>query len=196
MNLTLAERNSFGQIGRGAATTAPIPPLVEGFLSWRATAFVKNLLRHPDGTLLTAREKLVLFVLADYHSDHRDCAWAGLTAVAKASLTSRRHLLRVISELESKGSLKVTRRGMNSNEYRFPELPRDTTSLPRDKSSKGRDTAASPPRDIAMSPKPSVNRQLKPSRSRKQGKIILSASDVEAYEKLYLEHPELKPEDW
>jgi hypothetical protein len=137
-------------------------------MSWRATAFVKNLQRHPDGSLLTAREKLVLFVLADYHSDHRDCAWAGMTALAKAALTSPRHLCRVLADLERKGSLKITRRDMNSNEYRFPELPRDPVSPPQTKTTRrGSDTMSGGVltqlrqggTDIAMSPKPSVNRQ-------------------------------------
>ena len=32
-------------------------------MSWRATAWVKRLSVHPDGTPLSAREKLLLFVL-------------------------------------------------------------------------------------------------------------------------------------
>ena len=32
--------------------------------------------------------------------------------------------------------------------------------------------------------------------AKKVGRVILSAGDVEAYNKLYQEHPELRPEDW
>jgi hypothetical protein len=133
-------------------------------MSWHATAYIKKLTLNADGSPLTAREKLLLFVLADYHHEERNCCWAGLTAIATDALTSRRHLLRLLRDLEAKGTIEIERRGQNSNLYKFPGLPRDAMSLPRDKKSRGRDMAASPPRDIAMSPEPLMNLQLEPSR--------------------------------
>src|SRR6266481_4536706 len=73
----------------GPGRTLRLPPFVRRVMSWRATAFVKPLSTHPDGTKLTAREKLILFVLADSHNDEYDCAWLGFKKAAAAALTSR-----------------------------------------------------------------------------------------------------------
>lgn len=120
-------------------------------MSWRATAWVKRLSVHPDGTPLSAREKLLLFVLADYHNDDRDCAWAGLTAIARDSLTSRRHLQTLLSRLETKGTLRIERRAQNTNLYRFAGLGGEATSPPRE-------VATARAGEIAAAPEPSLNR--------------------------------------
>ncbi len=149
-------------------------------MSWHATAFVKKMTAHPDGTKLTAREKLLLFVLADYHNEERNCAWAGLTTLATDSLTSRRHVMRMLEEMEFKGTLKIERREQATNFYRFTGLvPRDTMSLPRDKSRRPRDTAVSPPSDIAVSPEPLKNLHLEPTRYSQPSLIFEAVSEAE-----------------
>jgi len=91
-------------------------------MSWRATAHVKPLTKHFDGTPLTAREKLILFVLADSHNDDYDCAWPGMKRAAVQSLTSRRRLIELLKRLEEHGTIVIERREGRSNLYRFPGL--------------------------------------------------------------------------
>jgi hypothetical protein len=91
-------------------------------VSWRASAFVKPLTHHQDGTPLTAREKLILFVLADSHNDDYDCAWPGLTKASQQALTSRRRFIDLIKRLEDHGTITVERREGRSNLYRFSAL--------------------------------------------------------------------------
>ena len=89
-------------------------------MSWKATAWVKSLTHHPDGSPLTARQKLVLFVLADYHNDERGFAWVSTRRAAIESLTSRRWLIDILQTLESHGTVIIERRGTNTHLYRFP----------------------------------------------------------------------------
>jgi hypothetical protein len=137
-------------------------------MSWRASAWVKTLTTHGDGTRLTAREKLLLFVLADYHNDERDCAWAGLTTLATNCLTSRRHVVTLISQLESKGTIRIERRKGGSNFYFFVGLTREATSSVRKARTSTareatslvtREVATAPTREVATAPEPPLNRQ-------------------------------------
>lgn len=91
-------------------------------MSWRATAYIKPLITHADGTRLTAREKLILFVLADSHNDDYDCAWPGLAKASAQSLTSRRRFIELVKRLELRGTISIQRREGRSNIYRFPGL--------------------------------------------------------------------------
>lgn len=135
------------ELGMGAACTAPFSrPLQEGMLSWRASAFVKSLTRHPDGTRLTAREKLILFVLADCHNDDKDFAWPGLDSASDQSLTSRSRFCQLIKRMEEKGTLEIERRQGKSNLYRFAGLVRSSDPPVR---------LSDPTRSIAMRPHPS-----------------------------------------
>jgi hypothetical protein len=88
-------------------------------VSWKATAAVKPLTHDNQGQILTAREKLVLFVLADYHNDDRGAAWAGLTAIAKASLTSRKHTITLLAQLVKRELIAIEQRPQNTNLYRL-----------------------------------------------------------------------------
>jgi hypothetical protein len=92
-------------------------------MSWKASAFVKPLTHHKDGTRLSAREKLILFVLADSHNDARNCAWISITLAAKDALTSRSRFIELIKRLESKGTIRIERRIGMSSLYFFPDLP-------------------------------------------------------------------------
>jgi hypothetical protein len=88
-------------------------------VSWKATAAVKPLTHDLHGAILTAREKLLLFVLADYHNDHRNAAWAGLTALAKAAMTSRKHTITLLQQLEDRGLIAIEKRPQKTNLYRL-----------------------------------------------------------------------------
>lgn len=101
-----------------------IPPsLVGGTLSWRASAYVKPLTAHGDGTPLTAREKLILFVLADSHNDDYGYAWLSVGKAAGHALTSRSRFLELLARLEAKRTITVEHRQGKTSLYRFPELP-------------------------------------------------------------------------
>lgn len=91
-------------------------------MSWKATAHVKGLERGTNGVKITRAEKLVLFVIADYYNEDMGCAWASRATIARESLTSERHLVRVTQEMQKKGLLGVETRNGNSNLYTFPGL--------------------------------------------------------------------------
>jgi hypothetical protein len=93
-------------------------------LSWQATAWVKSLTHHADGSPLSAREKLILFVLADYHHEERGCAWASVRRAAEDSLTSVSRFMDLITRMEKRGTIRIERREGKSNLYHFPALPR------------------------------------------------------------------------
>jgi hypothetical protein len=108
----------------GVPHTPRFASYVEGRLSWHASGFVKNITHHKDGTRLSAREKLILFVLADSHNEDRgNCAWIGIEKAARNSLTSRSRFIELLRRLEDKGTITVERREGKSNLYRFPDLP-------------------------------------------------------------------------
>jgi hypothetical protein len=102
--------------------THPALPLVGEAMSWKATYWVKTLVQHPDGKPLTARQKLILFVLADYHHDEKGFAWVSVRRAAKEALTSPNWFSAITSTLEKHGSIEIERREGQSNLYRFPAL--------------------------------------------------------------------------
>lgn len=108
-------------MGPGAVTLG-LPFDGGDILSWRASAHVKPLTNHADGSLLTAREKLILFVLADSHNDDYGCAWPSLDTASEQALTSRRRFIELVKRMEERGTIAVERREGRSNLYRFPGL--------------------------------------------------------------------------
>jgi hypothetical protein len=92
-------------------------------VSWKASAFVRELTTHKDGTPLTAREKLILFVLADAHNADYGYAWLSIPKAAKAALTSPRRFMELIKRLEQRGTVRIERTQGRSNHYSFPDLP-------------------------------------------------------------------------
>jgi len=124
-------------------------------LSWRATAYVKTLTKHPDGSALTAREKLLLFVLADYHNDDKGYSWASLGSIARDALTSRRHIITLIDELETKGTLGVLRREQKTSLYYFPLMGGELASLGGAKSIRCGEAIGSLGGEVASAPEPS-----------------------------------------
>ena len=69
-------------------------------MSWHATAWVKDLHRCPDGALLSRGQKLLLFVLADYHNTSAKQAWPSVLTLASESLLSISQAKRDLKYLE------------------------------------------------------------------------------------------------
>ncbi len=96
-------------------------------MSWVAASYVKKLRVAPNGEAITKGEKLVLFVLADYHNEEKGYAWASLSHLADESLHSRHGVILTLQSLEKKGVLCVNRSTEAAtkrvtNRYRFPGL--------------------------------------------------------------------------
>ncbi|WHZ27611.1 MAG: hypothetical protein OJF51_002408 [Nitrospira sp.] len=92
-------------------------------MSWAATSYVKKLRVAPNGEAITKGEKLVLFVLADYHHEEKGHVWASLSHLAEESLHSRRGVILTLQALRDKGVLSIYRpSGSKTNHYRFTEL--------------------------------------------------------------------------
>jgi hypothetical protein len=99
-------------------------------MSWKATAYVKELREGPNGQVLTRTEKLVMFVLADCFNPDYYCAWPSVERLARASLLTDRHVRRILRSLEAKGVIQTTenRGSGHTNAYRFPGFTSDVTS--------------------------------------------------------------------
>lgn len=69
-------------------------------MSWQATAWVKELDACPDGARLSRGQKLLLFVLADYHNTLVKQAWPSVLTLASASLLSVSQAKRDLKYLE------------------------------------------------------------------------------------------------
>lgn len=70
-------------------------------MSWQATAWVKELRACPDGAPLSRGQKLLLFVLADYHNTARKLAWPSVPTLASESLLSLSQAKRDLAYLET-----------------------------------------------------------------------------------------------
>lgn len=90
-------------------------------MSWKATAYVKELTSGISHT-----EKLLLFVLADYHNTAKRIAWPSLPVLAQESLMSERNARRILAKLERKGLLRrtvPTSEQMAAHETSYYEFP-------------------------------------------------------------------------
>lgn len=140
-------------------------------MSWKATAYIKDVYVAPNGEKLLPLEKLVSFNIADSYNNDRGFAWTSEPLLAQQSLCSVRHLRRVLANIERKGLLSIRRHRVRgwANEYSFPEMPRGTPCPPNE-GSKGdmealqggqqrapRRTQDAPKADRAMSSQPSVS---------------------------------------
>lgn len=88
-------------------------------MSWKASAYVKEITDN-----ITPSEKLVLFVLADYHNTAQKAAWPSLIELAEHSLCTKPGLCRILARLEQAGFIqRVTGGGKGKRtQYRFPHL--------------------------------------------------------------------------
>lgn len=75
-------------------------------MSWQATAYVKSLRSCPDGTAITRSQKLLLFVLADYHNSAHRVAWPSQPLLCEEALCSRRQLFNDLVFLEKHGVIR------------------------------------------------------------------------------------------
>lgn len=72
-------------------------------MSARASAYAKGLLECPNGELISAREKLVLMVLADSHQDRAGrYTYPSIQTIAKDAMCDRRSCQRYLAALERK----------------------------------------------------------------------------------------------
>jgi len=78
-------------------------------MSWANTAYVKNLKVTPDGTPISKTEKLLLFVLADYHNEASGEAWVSLARLAAESLQTQAGVVQILQGLERKKVLEIIR---------------------------------------------------------------------------------------
>jgi Helix-turn-helix domain len=106
-------------------------------MSWKATAYVKDVLRAPNGQKITCSEKLIMFVLADCYNEDYQQAWPSVQRLASAALMTERHARRVLRTLEAKGLVQTApnRGSGHTNTYRFPGYSQDVTKGKPDKMS-------------------------------------------------------------
>jgi len=78
-------------------------------MSLAALVYVKDLQSMPRGKKLTKAQKLVLYVLADYHHQERGDAWASLRRIAAESMHTVSGVVRVLRALEDSGVLRIVR---------------------------------------------------------------------------------------
>lgn len=94
-------------------------------MSWKASAYVKELITCPNGERITISEKVLLYTLADYHNAERNIAWPSVERLAELSLVSVRQAQRILQSLEDKRVISRDRgngRG-NLSRYQFINLP-------------------------------------------------------------------------
>ena len=90
-------------------------------MSWKASGWAKT----QQG--ISPREKLVLLVLADYVDESRGYAFPSLNRLADESLTSLRHVQRILRSLEKKGKVRIERVSGAGSRYFLLDTP-DTMS--------------------------------------------------------------------
>ena len=136
---------------------------------------VANVLDYVHG--LPHGTKLLLLCLADYADDSGNC-WPSFQSLANRTDMSRRHVIRVMAELETTGLIRrVEERPYKPTVYRLI-VPTSDTHV----------TTTS---DIAMSPEPSINHQeppeSAPARGSRQSKNVTTPipADFEVTERMY-----------
>ncbi len=72
-------------------------------MSWKASAYVKELVFAPNGERLTRSEKLLLLVLADYHDERLNEAWPSVKSWAEDAMMSEQRLKELRTGLIRKG---------------------------------------------------------------------------------------------
>lgn len=110
---------------------------------------------------MTAREKLLMMIIANYYNDSSGCAWPTVKRLAEDALLTERHVYNVINSLRAKGLLAVSsgKPHRTTNRYSFPGLnggPGTMAPVPHDRSdlsSPLNDTC--PPRQV----RPEIRRQ-------------------------------------
>jgi hypothetical protein len=136
-------------------------------LSWKATAYVKTLGRGQ----VSRSEKLLMFVLADYHNTETRDAWPSVPTLAEEALMSQRQVQYCLRSLENKRLLSVKRVIDGTSRYSFPDIDGGAKSAPgvvQDLHQGGAESSCGvvqnlhPSGAIAVAPKPPENLQLEP----------------------------------
>ena len=78
-------------------------------MSWEATAYVKDLKACHDGARLSRGQKLLLFVLADYHNTKYRVAWPSIPLIAEEALASIAQVKRDLAYLEEHAVIRKLR---------------------------------------------------------------------------------------
>lgn len=97
-----------------------------GKLSWKATAYVKEITEN-----ISPSEKLLLFVLADYHNTAKAVCWPSLPTLAREALMSERQATRILGQLEGKNLLRRVRPrgGHQTTLYQFVALDQGSQNV-------------------------------------------------------------------
>jgi len=95
-------------------------------MSWKATAFVKEL---RDG--LTMTEKFVLLMLAEYHQTDSKLSWPSTKTLAFDCLIEERSVKRILGRLEEGGFIERVRGGGqgHTTAYKFTGLKGDPKTV-------------------------------------------------------------------
>ena len=96
-------------------------------MSWKASAYIKQLVVCPNGERISRTEKLVALVLADSHQDKAQAkTFPAVKMIAEDSLMDPRVCRRILSSLERKGVIERDRAANQGRGqltfYRFPAL--------------------------------------------------------------------------
>ncbi len=96
-------------------------------MSWRASAYIKELLVCPNGDQISRTEKLVAMILADSHQDKAKAyTFPAVATIAADAVMDERVCRRILGALERKGVIfreRAERQGRGQmTYYRFPAL--------------------------------------------------------------------------
>lgn len=127
-------------------------------MSWKATAFVKDITRGISQT-----EKLVLMMLAEYHHTTSKASWPSVSTLAEDSLMTERGIYQVLARLQEKGFIcRVSGGGRGKfSQYKISGL--DTIANPEPRNTVYDSNPAQPNTDSG-SVKP-VNPERNPERN-------------------------------
>lgn len=139
-------------------------------MSWQATSATKRLVCDASGRPLTARQKLLLFVLADSIDPHSNLAHPSQKLLAQQTLSTIRTVQRLLMNLSRQGLVEILGPGRRGGHYyRLTYVPpeeerkgdkmshylrKDNATFRKSMATSGTDKATNRARkgDIAMSP--------------------------------------------
>ena len=102
-------------------------------MSWKATAYIKDVNACPDGAPMNRGQKLLALILADYHNTDHKAAWPSIPTLAANALTSHSQAKRDLAYLEEHRLIRKVRpermgRGWVCA-YEFPALDAPSESV-------------------------------------------------------------------
>jgi hypothetical protein len=141
-------------------------------VSWRASAYIKELQQCPNGESISRGEKLVGLILADSHQDKVGAyTYPSVQTMAADARMDERTCRRTLSSLERKGvivRLRAEHQGRGQvTFYRFPEL--DETAAKTNEKTKGKGGHSDPLSDAAARKKGGQDVRLFSAQRRAKG---------------------------